>query len=372
MERNYRDHQSGPSDLPTSNRQKYYYQYESDSRDQRSARTTYVNQKFGVEYTRRTDESDNGVPFSSSRKNAIEKSEFNLKEVNKELFVDPYSENKYRAIPYTQKELDGFDSLAKKLSDPKELSKFVDERTIENLNKYKQVVPNFMRDYKQSETEIVQSNGKKQVVRMPNELFKRKLSELPQELWTNMNVYVYGRLLIDMKHHPYTREVEINLKPHLKRKLSMRTLYTADQLKFICREAGLCHVKETKIGVMPTIPEYIVWVFRFSEITKEQHLKDEETNKKECEDFSNIDEASLASLIEDRVFVNVIVIPSYNTNFDYTKEASSGMSNNNNDKNTEKSDQVSLRAIESRLTPQEKTKMEANDLFAFGCIFYSI
>ena len=355
---------------PSSRRsdKKTTFKFESDKVDQKSARVTYTN-KYGQTYTRLPVEPEDVTPMSMREKNKIKGKS------PKDLLVDPYGEFGMKVIQQTEEEKAGFyDFTSKVLKDKPEQFK--------TLDNYMKTRPKIFMSYL-DETEK-DSDGTKNVLPMPDDMFKRKLRELPSEIWDNPFCFVRGRFLTLLKWHNYTREVTVNLMGMMSIELKKRNQYTKDDIKFRCQKSGLFEVEDNGIGESKRIPEYIHMVYRFCDLPKGQHEEEKQKNREQYEDFSNIVWESMTSLIEDRVCVNMILIPSYNVDFRHrslnapvekTLQTNDHINNKKPQKTNAKgnaSHAQETKDNDDELSIKQKMSMEANKLFAVGCIFYSV
>lgn len=338
----------------SSKESRYDYKFTSDADGNRNTRVQFVDPKYGVTYTRAPTEEHNLKPIPDDIKKSIAKKKL------KDMEVDPYLEFGQKAIAYTEAEKNQFYEFTKNIIKDKQL----------RVDNYIRNTPEVFGNYNDELDEPV--DGMKNISGIPKGLLKDRIYELPDEIWDNPLCFVTGKLLTMLRLHDYTREVDKNIYCMLAQEVHKRTLYTRDDIHFIFKRAGLTWVKDTGVGLQSSIPEYILSVFRFVDIKPEQHLEEEKKNAQVHEDTSNIDWETLSSFLEDRVCLNAILIPEYNKDFKLNKEQ---YMQNNVQKNKSKQEQKvydKSEELENSLSIEQRMKLEANNKFVLGCIFYSM
>lgn len=371
----------------SSSEGKQGFKFTSDLDVSRRGRVEFAS-KYGTTYTRTPVEEEDKRPFTPQQKQTISKKKLH------DMEVDPYLEFGQRAIQYTDEEQQQFHAFT---------SKVISGRKMQVKN-YLKNTPNVFEKYTSELDEL--PTGEKNIHPLPNDFLTKRLHELSEDIWENPFCFVSGKMLTMLTLHEYTREIAKHIYGMLAAEIHERNLYTKDEIAFIFQKSGAVHVKETPVGDHPTIPEYIMFVFRFVNIKPEQHAEEEKMNATTHDDTSTLEWETVTSFMEDRLCLNVILIPEYNMNFRITGKTSTptpppqqqqqsssskkqkqkqnqknATNDNKKDKKTNKKDEEddyydknnnAVKDLSELMKPDQRKKLEANQKYVIGCIFYSI
>jgi hypothetical protein len=242
------------------------------------------------------DETGSQTDYSEAEKKKISSKKITRDEVSKNFYVDPIQEGEYKPIQHTKEEIDDFNKFLAKVTKDDAF-----------LKGYQKRVPEVFKDAE----DFIQPDGSADIISSDVVFKSKRLRELPEAIWDDPLCFTRGKFRASLHRHRYIRESYLPLLPLRCAPIKKRKALTLEQYVTRAKKGGMYPIQIKLIGEDPA-DQFGLWTLRFKEITLIEHEEEIKKYKEEYENFGNLDDDSLESAIEDRIHVNVILLPHYN------------------------------------------------------------